>query len=72
MTSLLKHCISRKQEVRKISGSLCERAVWKKGIKRFAKDGTEGFYEWLKTTGLMNLKRVMEVIKENATSWDAL
>ncbi|MBT2215995.1 tagatose 1,6-diphosphate aldolase [Virgibacillus dakarensis] len=56
----------------KFSGSLCGRAIWKEGVKPFAKDGKDAYYEWLETTGAANLQRVMDAIRENATPWDEL
>lgn len=50
-------------------GSLCGRAIWKEGIQLFATDGEEALYQWLKTTGVDNLNKVISAIKETATPW---
>ncbi|MTW84417.1 tagatose 1,6-diphosphate aldolase [Virgibacillus dakarensis] len=56
----------------KFSGSLCGRAIWKEGVKPFANDGKDAYYQWLETTGSENLHKVMDAIRENATPWDEL
>ncbi|WP_188724707.1 tagatose 1,6-diphosphate aldolase [Lentibacillus populi] len=56
----------------KFSGSLCGRAIWKEGVKPFANDGKDAYYQWLETTGSENLHKVMDAIMENATPWDEL
>lgn len=51
------------------NGSLCGRAIWKEGVEPFAKEGNDAYYEWLKSTGSENLQKVMNAIRETATSW---
>lgn len=53
----------------KFCGCLCGRAIWKEGVKPFAEEGENAFYHWLSTTGLANLNRVFQVIRETATPW---
>lgn len=54
----------------KFNGCLCGRAIWKEGVRPFAEEGKEAYYQWLETTGKENLRKVVEAIQETATPWD--
>ncbi|WP_083838404.1 tagatose 1,6-diphosphate aldolase [Lentibacillus jeotgali] len=51
------------------SGCLCGRAIWKDGVQPFAEKGKESQYQWLNKTGLENLNKVKQAVKETATPW---
>ncbi|GAA0591456.1 tagatose 1,6-diphosphate aldolase [Virgibacillus siamensis] len=51
------------------SGCLCGRAIWKDGVKPFAKEDEEAYYGWLETTGSENLAKVKQAIKDTAAPW---
>ncbi|MGM7719750.1 tagatose 1,6-diphosphate aldolase [Metabacillus sp. Hm71] len=50
-------------------GILCGRATWKDGIKTFALEGKEKFYQWLETHGVENLNKVSDAVQNTATPW---
>ncbi|MEH7493794.1 tagatose 1,6-diphosphate aldolase [Neobacillus niacini] len=56
----------------KFSGILCGRATWKDGIRTFAEEGNEKFYQWLESKGIENLNRVKKAVEETATPWNQL
>lgn len=52
----------------KFAGVLCGRATWKDGISVYAKQGRQGFDQWLRDQGVKNIKAVNERLKA-ATPW---
>ncbi|WLR46617.1 tagatose 1,6-diphosphate aldolase [Halobacillus litoralis] len=58
-----------KESGAQFSGVLCGRATWKDGIRPFALEDKEHFYEWLETKGLDNLNKLKKAVNETATPW---
>ncbi|ASK62234.1 tagatose-bisphosphate aldolase [Virgibacillus phasianinus] len=51
------------------SGVLCGRATWKDGVKEFAQEGKDAYYQWLETKGTDNLNKVKAAVEETAVPW---
>lgn len=51
------------------NGCLCGRAIWKEGVRPFAEEGKDAYYNWLESTGVDNLNKVIKAIGETATPW---
>ena len=52
----------------RFSGVLCGRAIWKDGIPIYAKYGATAFQEWLRSSGVENIRNIKRVI-QGACSW---